>query len=75
MFQCRGQCYDWAANMAGIRNGVAAQMCAEEPHALYSYCYGHALNLATSDTVKKNKILCDVLDVKSIQCHMWMMLE
>ena len=27
---CRGQCYDGAANMAGIRNGVAVQMCAEE---------------------------------------------
>lgn len=28
---CRGQCYDRAANMAGIQNGVAAQICAEEP--------------------------------------------
>ena len=59
---CRGQCYDGAANMAGIRNGVAVQMCAEEPRAMYSRCYGHALNLAASDTVKKNKILRDVLD-------------
>ena len=24
--KCRGQCYDGAANMAGIRNEVAAQM-------------------------------------------------
>lgn len=62
MSSCRGQCYDEAANMAGIRNGVAAQMCAEEPRATYTHCYGHALNLAASDTVKKNKILCDVLD-------------
>ena len=62
MNKCRGQCYDGAVNMAGIRNGVAAQMCAEEPCALYSPCYGHALNLATSDTIKKNKILRDVLD-------------
>lgn len=62
MANCRGQCYDGAANMAGIRNGVAAQMCAEEPRAVYSHCYGHALNLAASDTVKKNKILRDVLD-------------
>ena len=60
--KCRGQYYDGAANMAGIRNGVAAQMCAVEPCALYSHCYGHALNLATSDTIKKNKILRDVLD-------------
>lgn len=48
--------------MAGIRNGVAAQICAEEPRAMFLHCYGHALNLATSDTVKNNKILCDVLD-------------
>ena len=48
--------------MAGIRNGVAAQICAEEPRAMFSHCYGHALNLATSDTVKNNKILRDVLD-------------
>ena len=48
--------------MAGIRNGVAVQMCAEEPCATYMRCYGHALNLAASDTVKKNKILRDILD-------------
>ena len=29
---------------------------------LYSHFHGHALNLAASSTVKKNKILCDVLD-------------
>ncbi|KAL5497072.1 hypothetical protein EMCRGX_G013468 [Ephydatia muelleri] len=29
---CRGQCYDGAANMAGHRNGVAAQILAEESH-------------------------------------------
>ena len=62
MSSCRGQCYDGAANMAGIRNRVAVQMCAEEPRAKYTHCYGHALNLAASDTVKKNKILHDILD-------------
>ena len=62
MAYCRGQCYDDAAKMAGIWNGVAAQMCAEEARAVYSHCYGHALNLAASDTVKKNKILHDVLN-------------
>ena len=58
---CRGQCYDGAANMAGVRNGVATQICKEEPRALFSHCYGHALNLAASDTVKQNKIHCDTL--------------
>ena len=46
MSDCRGQCFDGAANMAGIRNGVATQLRAEESRALYSHCYGHALNLA-----------------------------
>ena len=34
MSNCRGQCYDGAADMAGVRNGVAAQMCVEEPRAI-----------------------------------------
>jgi len=59
---CRGQCYDGAANMAGAQNGVAAQLLNEEPRATFTHCYGHALNLATSDTVKKNKILRNTLD-------------
>ena len=52
---CRVQCNDGAANMAGIRNGVATQIRAEEPRAIYSHCYGHALNLAACDTVQKKK--------------------
>ena len=35
---CRGQCYDGAANMAGHRNGVAAQILAEESSARYTHC-------------------------------------
>ena len=62
MSKCQGQCYDGLAKMAGIQNGEAVQMCAEEPRALYSHCHGHARNLATGDTIKKNKNLCDVLD-------------
>ena len=29
---------------------------------MFSHCYGHALNLAASNTVKQNKILRDTLD-------------
>ena len=43
---CRGQCYDGASNMSGIRRGTAAQFLLKEPRALYNHCYGHALNLA-----------------------------
>ena len=59
---CRGQCYDGAANMCGSRNGVATQIASEEPRAVFIHCYGHALNLAAGDTVKKNKLLRNTLD-------------
>ena len=60
---CRGQCYDGAANMAGLRNGVAAQILRLEPRALYTHCYGHSLNLAMCDTIKQSKLTRDVMDV------------
>ena len=44
----RGQCYDGASSMAGTRSGVATWIM-EEPKALYTNCYGHALSLAYSD--------------------------
>ena len=52
----RGQCYDGAACMAGIRSGVAKQLLDEEPRAVYTHCYGHALNLACGDTITQCKI-------------------
>lgn len=60
--KCRGQCYDGTAAMAGCRSGVATTLLLKEPQALYTHCYGHALNLAVQDTVKRNKILRDTLD-------------
>ena len=62
---CRGQCYDGASNMAGARNGTATQLSAEEPRAVYTHCYGHALNLAAGDTVRQNRLLRDTLDTTS----------
>ena len=50
--RCRGQCYDGAANMKGGNTGVAKQLLDEEPRALYTHCYGHALNLAVEDAGK-----------------------
>ena len=49
---CRGQCYDGASNMTGVRNGVAKQLTDEEPRAIFTHCYDHALNLEVGDTVK-----------------------
>ena len=58
----RGQCYDGAANMAGSRSGVAKQLRNEEPRAVFTHCYGHALNLACGDAIKQCSILRDALD-------------
>lgn len=60
--KARGQCYDGASNMAGIRNGVATQIQKEEPRAIFTHCYGHSLNLAVGDMVKKSKILKKALE-------------
>ena len=60
---CRGQCCDGGSNMTGSRNGVAAQLRQEETRAVLTHCYGHALNLAVEDTIKKSKVCCDAMDV------------
>ena len=60
---CRSQCYDGASNMAGVRNGMAVQLLKDEPRAVLTHCYGHALNLAASDMVKCNKILANAPDI------------
>lgn len=59
--RCRGQCYDGGSNMAGSRNGVKAQIL-EEPRALFTHCYGHALSLSVGDTVKRIKVLQSSMD-------------
>ena len=59
---CRGQSYDGASNMCGVRNGVSMQILAKEPRATFMYCYGHALNLATADVVRNVKCLKNTLD-------------
>ena len=58
----RGQCYDSASAMSGHHSGVATLM-QEEPRAIYTDCYGHTLNLACMDAIKKCTALRDSLDV------------
>ena len=58
---CRGQCYDWASNMAGCRGGVSTKTLEKESRAIYTHCYTHTLNLAVSDTLKKSKFCRDAL--------------
>ena len=50
-----GQCYDGAANMSGVKKGVAARM--QEIVAVYVHCYAHRLNLALQDTLEANIVL------------------
>ena len=38
---CRGQCYDEASNMSGAKSGVATQIKAEEPRAIFTHCYSY----------------------------------
>lgn len=59
---CRGQCYDGASSMSGAKTGVAKQISDKEKRAVYTHCYGHALNLAVGDSIKKSKIMRDALD-------------
>ena len=49
--------------MAGARSGVAKKLSDDEPRAVYTHCYGHALNLACSDAIKQCKALKDALDI------------
>ena len=60
---CRGQCYDGASAMAGAKKGVAKVPCEEEPCALFTHCYGHALNLTIGDCVKQCKVMRSALEV------------
>uniref|UniRef100_A0A3B4UR12 TTF-type domain-containing protein n=1 Tax=Seriola dumerili TaxID=41447 RepID=A0A3B4UR12_SERDU len=46
---CRGQCYDGASNMSGIRNGLQARVKEQEPRALYVHCMAHVMNLVVQD--------------------------
>ena len=59
---CRGQCYDGASAMSGIRNGVAKLILDDEPCAVYTHCYGHSLNLAVGDAVKGCKLMKSCLE-------------
>lgn len=58
----RGQCYDGASCMAGMKSGVATRLSRDEPRAVYTHCYGHALSLACSDAIKQCKVMKESLE-------------
>ena len=61
--------------MSGLRGGAVKKILDEEPRAVYTHCYGHALNLAGSDAVKGCKLTRGALDtsyeiIKLIKNHL-----
>ena len=63
LVKVRGQCYDGARNMSGLHSGVAKRILDEDPRAVFTHCYGHAPNLASSDTVRNCKVLKSALEI------------
>ena len=59
----RGQCYDGASAMKGVRSGIVPRIQELESRAIYTHCYGHSINLATNDALKTSKLLKDTLDM------------
>jgi len=49
---CRGQCYDGAANMSGSIKGLQTLIRDRENRALYVHCRAHTLNLVAQDCVE-----------------------
>ena len=49
--------------MSGKRSGVVKQIEEEEQKAIYTYCFGHALNLAAGDTTKACTTLENALNI------------
>ena len=48
--------------MSGTRSGVAKRIADLESRAVYTHCYGYALNLAARVTLKQCKLMKDALD-------------
>ena len=62
---CRGQCYDGASNMKGIKQSVATQIQSESALVFLTHCHGHALNLAVNDMIKEDRLLKNTMDTTS----------
>jgi hypothetical protein len=60
---CRGQAYNGAANMQGIRKGVATQIRNECPAALPVHCFAHSLNICLQDAEREITLIRDAIDL------------
>jgi hypothetical protein len=54
---CRSQCYDNAAVMAGHRSGVQQRICEKNKLALYVNCDNHSLNLVGVNAAKQEPMM------------------
>ena len=59
----RGQSYDGCNTMLVSKGGVAARITALEPRAVFTHCYGHALNLSVGDTIKQSSAMRECLEI------------
>lgn len=60
---CRGQAFDGASNMSGVRNGVQALVKREVSRALYVHCFAHSLNLCIQEASKQCSLLHNAMQV------------
>lgn len=62
LVMCGGQAFDGAANMQGLRNGVATQIQVEVPSAIPVYCLAHCLVLVLREASRKYRSLREALE-------------
>ena len=62
---CRGQCYDGASNMLGLKSGVERKLCDIQPKARATHCHAHSLSLCVKDATHRCKVLSDAMDIGS----------
>lgn len=60
---CRGQCYDGAANMAGCRSGLQTRVRDIQEEVMYIHCNAHNMNLAFQDAVAESKLCRDAMNI------------
>ena len=60
---CRGQCYDGAANMSGKLSGVQARIVVLNSKAVHVHCANHCLNLMFQDALCQVKESRDAMHI------------
>ena len=70
LMDLRGQCYDAASNMSGIKKGLAGRILEGNPKAVYSHCASHILNLSIASACKKNNIQMVLTQMTSLAIYL-----